>query len=46
MNQQQQLEKARQELLEYQEIVRQDQRFEQETYQRRLEQMRNMQQTQ
>lgn len=46
MNQQQQLEKARQELLEYQEIVRQDQRFDQETYQRRLEQMRNMQQTQ
>lgn len=45
MNPQQQLEKARQELLEFQEIVRQDQRFDQESYQQRLTQMRNMQQT-
>lgn len=42
---QEQLEKARQELLEFQEIVRQDQRFDQESYEQRLTQMRNMQQT-
>lgn len=44
MNPQEQLQKARQELLEFQQIVQQDERIDQASYQERLKQMRYMQQ--
>lgn len=44
MTTQERLEKSRQELAEYQQIVQQDQRIDQDFYQQRLKEMRHMQQ--